>query len=68
MCTPACTWEVGVAQSGVSAQGGMSAQTPPLPEMVTVAVGTHPTGMHTCLKINFYAQNVLFRSCHVTLL
>ena len=28
--------------------GGGGSQTPPHPEMATAAVGTHPTGVHSC--------------------
>ena len=63
VCIPARIWEGGCGQRGVWAgsvdrgcvdrgcwQGYMDGGCALPPEMATAAVGTHPTGMHTCFK------------------
>ena len=68
-CVILFTGEGGVVLRGYSVGGvylGMSVRftgrhPPPPPEMVTVAVGTHPTGMHSCsyYDIRFFMQKNL---------
>ena len=41
-------WSEGV---GCLVRGGDRPSSPSSPEMVTAAVGTHPTGMHSCYEL-----------------
>ena len=40
---------------------GVEGRRPPPPEMATAAVGTHPTGMHSCLP--FFALEIQYDEC-----
>ena len=48
VCVCLCVQRIGVSREGVQ---GVVAHPPPTVETANDADGTHPTGMHSCLKI-----------------